>query len=89
MRRTDPTRNRQPDEGGVVEPIAVNVLGLDFSYHDGIDWVDRWRKSNREWPAAIRFQLTAATQTKPRRSFTVVRTVSYPHLPAPKEAEKE
>src|SRR5690606_32802021 len=36
MRRLDPTRNPEPDEGGVLDRVAQGVLGLDIAYYDGI-----------------------------------------------------
>lgn len=89
LRRTDPTRNEQPDEGGVLEPIARNVVALDFTYHDGLEWTERWRKSQRAWPAAVRVRLTVVSETTPRRSCTVSRMVSWPYVPRPEGSREE
>lgn len=89
VRRMDPTRNQKPDDGGVLEPVARNVLALDFAYHDGIEWTDRWPESRREWPAAIRVWLTVGAEAKPRREVTVSRIVSFPYVPRPERREQE
>ena len=57
IRRVDPTRNKQPDGGGVVEQLAGNVLALDLDYHDGLKWRADWPKDTKGWPVAIRIRL--------------------------------
>lgn len=86
MRRTDPTRNEEPDEGGVLEVIAENVVGLNFRYHDGIDWRDDWpRRSTR--PLAVRIELAVATKTDPPKIWTTSRIVTFPHHKPPDQSE--
>jgi hypothetical protein len=56
-RRSDPTRNLDPDMGGVLERIAQRVGALDIEYHDGEQWLPEWLPDQREWPLAIRFNV--------------------------------
>ena len=87
MRRTDPTRNEEPDEGGVLEIIAENVLGLNFRYHDGIAWRDDWDQSGNARPLAVRIELAVATKTYPPKIWTTSRVVSFPHRNPPQRSE--
>ena len=63
MRRTDPTRNEEPDDGGVLERLADNVLGLNLAYHDGVDWRLDWPKDTKGWPVAIRIDLVVLAES--------------------------
>ena len=97
MRRLDPTRNKKPDEGGVVDVIAPNVLGLDFAYHDGVQWLSDWPEDSHGWPLAVRVRLVvlvgdeatyeSAMATVPWDSAEVMtawpisRVVNFPHWP--------
>ncbi len=89
MRRTDPTRNKDPDEGGVIECIAENILGLNFAYHDGIDWYDDWPYDRRDWPLAVRIELAVCTETLPQKIWTISRTVTFPHRTAQNQQSAE
>lgn len=82
VRRTDPTRNAEPDGGGVVEHVARNVLGLDLAYHDGVEWRKDWPEKKQGWPLAVRIELTVADGDArgARRMWTTSRLVSFPHL---------
>ena len=42
VRRVDLTPDRKPFSGGKVEIVAENVVGLNFQYHNGTEWVDSW-----------------------------------------------
>ncbi len=79
MRRTDPTRNEIPDEGGVLECIAENVLGLNLLYHDGIGWVEDWPLGTRGQPMAVRIELAVLSKDKRPKIWTISRMVSFPH----------
>jgi len=89
LRRTDPTRNEQPDGGGVLERLAGNTVGLDFAYLDGTEWRKRWPTSLRRWPAAVRLRLVVATDTQPRALFAFGRTVNFPYRPPPRRSTGE
>jgi hypothetical protein len=82
LRRTDPTRNDDPDGGGVVEQVATHIVALDFAYRDASGWQDRWQRSRRDWPRAIRVDLVAAAETRPVTLLRVSRTVNFPYRPA-------
>ena len=80
-RRTDPTLNPAPDEGGVIERIAENVLELDVQYHDGLEWVEEWPEARREWPTAMRVRLTVIADPRRHTVWSVSRMLSFPHWP--------
>jgi len=42
VRRVDLTPDKKPFSGGTVEIVAENVVGLNFQYHNGEDWVESW-----------------------------------------------
>lgn len=99
--RLDPTRNPPPDEGGVVQRIARNIAGLDFAYHDGVEWLPDWPKERPDRPIAIRIEVTAMAPAPPVETVTLRRIVTFPcwpqaapgtgrpesPVPQPKEAE--
>ena len=89
MRRTDPTRNEVPDDGGVVECIAENILGLNLVYHDGIAWCEDWPQGTRGWPVAVRIELAVLTKTQPPKTWTTTRTVTFPHRIAANQQQSE
>ncbi len=89
MRRTDPTLNKTPDEGGVIECIAENILGLNFAYYDGIAWYDDWPYERRDWPLVVRIELAVCTETLPQKMWTTSRTVSFPHRKAQDQQSSE
>ncbi len=78
MRRTDPTRNPPPDGGGVVEPLALDVVGLDVEYLDGQKWVDRWPETQKRWPLAINVSLIYRADSASERLVSVSRLVNFP-----------
>ena len=57
LRRTDPTRNAEPDGGGVIERVAGPVAGFDVSYFDGTSWVPDWPAYLEAWPEAVRVRV--------------------------------
>jgi len=78
-RRTDPTRNEEPDGGGIVEPIAHNIVALHVRYFDGSRWYDTWDEQSA-WPLAVRVELTALSANDPRYPCTVSRLIYLPAL---------
>jgi len=86
LRRTDPTRNEDPDGGGIVEAIARNVLGLKLAYFTGSRWQDDWPKGTRGWPIAVRIELALLTEDQPPRMLTISRLVNFPYLAPQSEA---
>ncbi len=85
VRRLDPTRNPQPDGGGVVERIAEHVLALQLAYFDGGQWRDDWPRTLSSWPTAVRIDVAVASTSTPRKVWSVSRTVSFPYVPNPQE----
>ena len=81
VRRTDPTRNEDPDGGGVLERMAEDVVGMNLSYHDGVDWRDEWEGDYA--PQAVRIDLFLASSDE-RDRITISRLVSFPHRPNPR-----
>lgn len=79
MRRLDPTRNPEPDEGGVLDRVAQGVLGLDIAYYDGIEWAEEWIDRPGQWPLAIRVQLMVAAEVDDPQPLVITRLVSFPH----------
>ena len=88
IRRIDPTRNEDPDGGGVVEPIAENVLGLDFAYFDGFAWRDEWPGEGKSELLAVRVRLMVRAPGKIGRIWTTSRVVSFPYLGGPDQQEE-
>ena len=84
MRRTDPTRNARPDEGGVIERVARRVIALSFEFHNGLTWQDQWPAKKNTWPAAVRIRLIVAGDDEARRVTAVSRLVNFPHRETPK-----
>lgn len=78
MRRTDPTRNIDPDGGGVVEPLAMDILGLDLQYFDGQQWLDRWAETEKRWPTAVNVRLIYLADAATGRQGAVSRLVNFP-----------
>ncbi len=89
MRRTDPTRNEEPDQGGVIEIIAENILGLNIIYHDGTFWRDDWPQGTRARLLAVRIELAVATETDPPELWTTSRIVTFPHFNPPTQSESQ
>ncbi|MDY7011001.1 MAG: hypothetical protein SVV80_09660 [Planctomycetota bacterium] len=100
MQRLDPTRNKQPDGGGVVQCVAENILGLDLAYHDGRQWLDEWPEGTKGWPVAIRIRLAVteapstnrhvgghSSQVGTRNVWTTSRVVNFPHRPVQNEQD--
>jgi hypothetical protein len=79
MQRIDPTRNEQPDGGGVLLSIAHNVMGLDFSYHDGEEWVDEWDGERAKFPLAVRIRLIVSADADGRDPWPISRIVNLPY----------
>jgi prepilin-type N-terminal cleavage/methylation domain-containing protein len=76
IRRTDPTRNPDPDGGGILERIAENVVGLNFTYHDGARWRDEWQGEQAPQTVRIDLFLAAADNSQP---LAVSHLVNFPH----------
>lgn len=81
LRRTDPTRNELPDEGGVIEVVARRVAALDFEYFDGMQWSPDWPEFLRASPSTLRVTVAigyddAAGTMRPYR-----RLIHFPMLP--------
>lgn len=42
VRRVDITVDSKPFSGGKWKPISANIVGLNFQYYDGEQWLDQW-----------------------------------------------
>ena len=78
MRRMDPTRNPQPDDGGVIERVAQNVVALNLTYHDGTEWRDAWPKERKGWPMAINIEAAVIGSQVGAEPWTARRLVNFP-----------
>jgi type II secretion system protein J len=81
MRRSDPTKNPDPDGGGVVEPLAIDVVGLDVQYFDGEKWLDHWLETRKKWPTAVNVRLIYRDDSTPGSTQlgAVSSIVNFPH----------
>ena len=88
-RRTDPTRNEPPDEGGVVELVAQQVTSLDVEYFDGQEWLIDWPLFYGRSPTAVRLAVGVALRQGAEDGFTerlYRRLVHFPMWPQDAEA---
>lgn len=79
MCRTDPTRNEDPDGGGVIELVAENVMEFNLAYHDGTTWRLDWPADLKSWPLAVRIRVTVVDKDDPRKFWTAGRVVNFPY----------
>lgn len=87
MQRLDPTRNEEPDGGGVVRCIAENIVALELAYHDGRTWQPEWSAETDGWPVAVRVSLLAVDPDDARTTWSAASIVNFPRmgeLPEPK-----
>ena len=87
MMRVDPTRNKRPDGGGVIQRVAANVIALNLQYHDGLTWRDEWPEQRRGWPMVVRVRLIVADPRDPRQTWAASRLVNFPHRRAPRRKD--
>ncbi len=80
-RRLDPTLTLPPDEGGVTDRVAENVIAFDVTYFDGVRWVIDWPQRLNTMPIAARVSVAVADAEDPTRVVTQRRTVHLAHLP--------
>jgi hypothetical protein len=79
MRRTDPAPHLWPHRSGVVEPLALDVVGLDLQYFDGERWLDQWPESRQSWPEAVSIRLLYRADTTTGKIASVSRLVNFPY----------
>jgi type II secretory pathway component PulJ len=89
MQRLDPTRNVEPDNGGVVRCIAQNIVALELAYHDGRSWRPEWSSETDGWPRAVRISLLAADPDDAKTTWPVESIVNFPRMPASPEPQPE
>ena len=89
MRRIDPTRNEEPDGGGVLERVAENIVGLDLTYHDGAEWCDEWTEERKNWPLAVSVRLAVLVDPEHQKVWTTSRLVNFPHRGSKKQNQQE
>ncbi len=83
MERLDPTRNNEPDGGGVVHCIAENIAAMELAYHDGRSWRAEWSAKTDGWPKAVRIRLLAVDPDDAKTTWPVESIVNFPRMPAP------
>lgn len=83
LRRTDPTRNEEPDEGGVIELIARGVGALDFEYFDGAQWLADWPEFLGSSPAALRVTVGVSLDDEAGTMRPYRRLIYFPMMPEP------
>ena len=88
MRRTDPTRNELPDEGGVVEQISKNVVSLNIEYHDGEQWQEEWLPNQNRWPLLVRIELGIIVDYERQLLKRVRKTVNFPRWPETRKRDR-
>ena len=49
--------NTQP--GGILSPVAENIVGLQVRCYDGIEWTDEWNERNGQFPLLMEVALLA------------------------------
>jgi type II secretion system protein J len=81
MRRTDPTRNVEPDDGGVLERVASGIVGLNMNYYDGVGWREQWIKDVPPFPVAVRIEVMARSADGGAQVHQVSRVVNFPYQP--------
>jgi len=79
MRRSDPTKNLLPDGGGVVEPLASDVVGLDLQYFDAGKWEDSWPEKMQRLPTAVNVRLVYRADSAGKKLSAVSEIVNIPH----------
>lgn len=89
MERLDPTRNREPDGGGVVHCIAENIVALELAYHDGRSWRPEWSSQTDGWPTAVRISLLAVDPEDAETTWPVEGIVNFPRMPATPEPQPD
>jgi type II secretory pathway pseudopilin PulG len=89
MQRLDPTRNEEPDGGGVVQCVAENIVGLDLAYFDGLEWRDEWSAETDGWPTAVRVSLVAVDAEDGRTPWPAQDVVNFPRMPASSESQEQ
>ena len=60
VRRTDPTRNEPPDDGGVIEVVARDIVSFNVEYLDQGEWVPDWPEFLNRYPTALRLAVGVA-----------------------------
>ncbi|MEM9913471.1 MAG: prepilin-type N-terminal cleavage/methylation domain-containing protein [Planctomycetota bacterium] len=86
LRRTDPTRNEEPDEGGVIELVARNVGALDFEYFDGQRWLPDWPEFVDGSPTALRVTVGVMLDDEAGTMRPYRRLIYFPMMPEPGDA---
>ncbi|WP_432800074.1 prepilin-type N-terminal cleavage/methylation domain-containing protein [Poriferisphaera sp. WC338] len=82
IRRTDPTRGYEPDDGGVEEVIAHGIAKFNVSYFDGLEWVDSWEEElAAQYPQLLRVTVEARDVSGKGRSVSLSRIINLPWLP--------
>ncbi|MBN1554204.1 MAG: prepilin-type N-terminal cleavage/methylation domain-containing protein [Phycisphaerae bacterium] len=89
MQRLDPTRNPEPDDGGVIRCVAENIVALELAYHDGKSWLPEWSPGKKGWPLAVRIHLLAVDPDDADTTWPAECIVNFPRLAGTMESEED
>jgi general secretion pathway protein J len=81
LRRLWPNPDEKRDPGGIVTPVAENLVAFEMRFFDGQQWSNAWPKEMQSLPQLI--EVTLAAKSKERGGLIVETfTASFPRLPA-------
>jgi len=84
LRRIWPNPHRQGEPGGIIAPVAENIIAFDARYYDGLEWCDAWEEDKKDLPEMIEIHL-AARQPGERFVLEQSRVFTFPRLPRPQQ----
>ena len=75
-RRKDPGVDDDFNNGGILTQIAMDVVGLDVEYYDGLSWQDEWTPDESTGiPEAMRVSIVLADPASGEQSTVMETTV--------------
>ena len=83
--------NAQP--GGILAPVAENIVGLQVRCYDGVEWTDEWNEKNGQFPLLVEAVLLAGEKdnkkTLKRSIFVNVPRMKSSQTDADQEEEQD
>ncbi|MBE0536054.1 MAG: prepilin-type N-terminal cleavage/methylation domain-containing protein [Phycisphaerae bacterium] len=91
MRRVCPIVGNENDEltqGGMLTPIAQNIVGFEVRYFDGAEWLFEWPLERNAFPEMVEITVTAVEIDESGRRSPAVRSLmaTFPRMPGSSEA---